>query len=99
MTTTLRGCPHNARTDALSCSRQARRIPARAVACVAGQAAFAALRSRIRHESKRSANAVWVRAHPGFKSPSLRHCDQGFRADGAEPLIHVSDHYRLQMTH
>ncbi len=26
----------------------------------------------IRNAANRTANAVWVRAHPGFKSPSLR---------------------------
>jgi len=49
--------------------------------------------------SEGTANAVWVRAHPGFKSPSLRHPDQGLRASSAESLIHVSDHRRLQMAH
>jgi hypothetical protein len=42
-----------------------------------------------RDGSNRAANAVWVHAHPGFKSPSLRPLSSGFlRHDSTgEPLL------------
>jgi len=43
---------------------------------------------------RRAATAYLMRfgyAHPGFKSPSLRHPDQGLCVYGAEPLIHVQE--------
>jgi hypothetical protein len=66
------GCAHIARTHAPQSSGQVRHGVARSLAVWPGQAAFAARCTHGRHDPHRSANAVWVRAHPGFKSPSLR---------------------------
>ncbi len=66
-------CAHNARTDAAAISRQVHLFPARLIGSGPGQAAYAPLPGWSRQDGKRSANAVWVHAHPGFKSPSLRH--------------------------
>ena len=64
--------PHNARTNAL-------RNPAASgyYSLLSGTpdlrfCSIAASVQPARHGTDDSANAVWVRAHPGFKSPSLR---------------------------
>ena len=69
---------HKVRTDALASCTGSRHRLTRALGFVAGQTTFAIQTGRGRKASKRSANAVWVYAHPGFKSPSLRQSDQRF---------------------
>jgi hypothetical protein len=68
----IRDCAHIARTDAHGSSRQSRHVPACARRSAAAQKDFASWRALSRQDPKQSANAVWVRAHPGFKSSSLR---------------------------
>ncbi len=69
----MTGCgTHIVRTDALASWAGSRHRLTRTLGFVAGQTTFATQTGQGRTPSKRSANAVWVHAHPGFKSPSLR---------------------------
>jgi len=65
-------CAHGLRTDAQHSSRQVPRNPACPVRPELQFRAIPVAASPFRHGGNDTANAVWVRAHPGFKSPSLR---------------------------
>jgi hypothetical protein len=92
-------CAHAARTNARCDSSKASTIQGVPGTSDLPFRAFTIIPEPGQHEASSTANAVWVRAHPGFKSPSLRHPDQGLCAYGTEPLIRVNDHRRLQMDH
>jgi hypothetical protein len=65
-------CAHEVRTAGPHASRKSRHSPARLVPTNLHHRAVLARRPRIRHGLNGIANAVRVRALPGFKSPSLR---------------------------
>ena len=67
-------CAHIARTDAPPSFRQGCHVPACWMSSAAGQPDRPAHRGLSRQRCSQTANAVWVHAHPGFKSPSLRCC-------------------------
>jgi hypothetical protein len=74
-------CAHTLRTSAPATCRRVPPIPARPLRSAPGQAPYAAHRPPSRQDRNHAANAVWVRAHPGFKSPSLRASDLRERLD------------------
>ncbi len=90
-------CVHTARTNAQPPSRWTGFIASRSTRADVQFRTIPRMRPRSWQALSHAANAVWVYAHPGFKSPSLRHVDQGLCAYGAEPLIHINDHCRLRM--
>ena len=63
---------HNVRTDAPSSSRRIRHNAACGSRPDMRFLTVPAVKPRSWHDAKDTANAVWVHAHPGFKSPSLR---------------------------
>jgi hypothetical protein len=66
-------CPHSARTNTRPIPRGPQIILGVPGTPDLQVRDFAIVPEPARHGRKNSANAVWVHAHPGFKSPSLRH--------------------------
>jgi hypothetical protein len=74
----MTSCPHTARTNAQRSRRQSRHGGARCHYSDLHRNSIAVSLAHARHGRNGTANAVWVRAHPGFKSPSLRSLIRAF---------------------